>query len=448
MHSKKSLGEDITFPVPMKIIPADEIAAPYQTDNQFRVEQRARDLAGRYSKKLGLSRREFFETSCGMAVAFMAMNSIFGEFFAGSQAEAAYPALGQKRKQELSNQFIFDVQTHCVSPGYQEKWILDLRKEAKKWNPELANEKESLEKVRFENFYKEVFDLSDTKLALLTSAPNDDPKKWFIHNDEIAEIRKMVNQKAGRKILYSHAVITPGHPGWMEELDRAIAEFKPDAWKGYTTGAPFEMSKYPWRLDDEKLAYPAYEKMVKAGIVNVCIHKGLLPSGYHLKMATNWKYGMIDDLAKAARDWPKLNFIIYHSAIQSGDEPSKSEVGEFEKSGHIPWVSELARMPENNINNVYAELGAVFANNVISAPSHCAGILGTLIKGLGKDHVLWGTDSVWYGSPQWQIEAFRRFEIPEDLQKRFGFAPLGSADGEVKNMIFGGNAAKLYGVKT
>jgi len=444
MILRKRLLEDI-LPVPMKLIP--EATAPYQTSDQRKVEQEATSLAEEFSKSLGLSRREFFGTTCGMAVAFMAMNSVFGEFFAVNPAEAADPAVGLNRSKELSNQFIFDVQTHCVSPAYKEKWILDLRKKAKKWNPELGNERVDLQKIRFDNWYKEVYDLSDTKVALLTSAPNDDHKKWFIHNSEIAEIRKNVNEKAGRKVLYSHAVVTPGHPDWMDKLDHAIAELKPDAWKGYTTGAPFEMSKYPWRLDDEKLVYPAYEKMVNSGIVNVCIHKGLLPSGYHLKMATNWKYGRLDDLAKAARDWPKLNFIIYHSAIQTGQEPSKGQVKEFEQSGYIPWVSDLARMRENNLSNVYAELGAVFAENVISGPRYCAGILGTLIKGLGQDHVIWGTDSVWYGSPQWQIEAFRRFEIPEDLQKKWGYSPLGQADGEVKKAILGGNAAKLYGVK-
>jgi hypothetical protein len=67
-----------------------------------------------------------------------------------------------------------------------------------------------------------------------------------------------------------------------------------------------------------------------------------------------------------------------------------------------------------------------------------------LIKGLGRDHVVWGTDSVLYGSPQWQIEALRRLEIPDDLQKKYGFAPLGAADGMVKNAIFGYNSAQLY----
>jgi len=51
---------------------------------------------------------------------------------------------------------------------------------------------------------------------------------------------------------------------------------------------------------------------------------------------------------------------------------------------------------------------------------------------------------VWYGSPQWQIEAMRRLEIPEDMQKKHGFAPLGAADGPVKSAIFAGNAAKHY----
>ena len=57
----------------------------------------------------------------------------------------------------------------------------------------------------------------------------------------------------------------------------------------------------------------------------------------------------------------------------------------------------------------------------------------------------WGTDAVWTGSPQWQIEGLRRLEIPEDMQKKYGFAPLGPARGPVKTAIFGGNKARLYG---
>ena len=70
--------------------------------------------------------------------------------------------------------------------------------------------------------------------------------------------------------------------------------------------------------------------------------------------------------------------------------------------------------------------------------------MGTLIKGLGTTTCSGAPTSVWYGSPQWQIEAFRRLEIPEDMQKKHGFAPLGAADGPVKSAIFGYNGARLY----
>jgi len=77
----------------------------------------------------------------------------------------------------------------------------------------------------------------------------------------------------------------------------------------------------------------------------------------------------------------------------------------------------------------------------------CAALMGSLIKGLGGDHICWGTDALWTGSPQWQIEGLRRLEIPEAMQKKYGFAPLGAADGPVKTAIFGGNNAKLYNIQ-
>ena len=57
---------------------------------------------------------------------------------------------------------------------------------------------------------------------------------------------------------------------------------------------------------------------------------------------------------------------------------------------------------------------------------------------------MWGTDAVWTGAPQWQIEALRRLEIPDDMQKKYGFKPLGAADGPLKRAIFGENSARLY----
>jgi hypothetical protein len=113
----------------------------------------------------------------------------------------------------------------------------------------------------------------------------------------------------------------------------------------------------------------------------------------------------------------------------------------------MDWVSDLAEAPaEHGVTNIYADVGASFAAICLSHPRAAAAMLGILIKGLGADHVLWGTDSLWFGSPQWQIEAFRRMEIPEDMQRKYGFAPLGPADGPLKRAVLGDNGARVYGI--
>ena len=148
---------------------------------------------------------------------------------------------------------------------------------------------------------------------------------------------------------------------------------------------------------------------------------------------------MVDDVGKAARDWPNLNFIIYHSGFRPLMTSPQPLLDEFDRTGQIDWVTDLAAIPARfGVRNVYAELGTTFGSCAVTHPKLAAAILGQLIRGMGADHVVWGTDSVWYGSPQWQIEAMRRIEIPEDLQRRHGFAPLGAADGPVKQAIFSG----------
>jgi hypothetical protein len=114
---------------------------------------------------------------------------------------------------------------------------------------------------------------------------------------------------------------------------------------------------------------------------------------------------------------------------------------------HIEWVSNLAEIPQKHgVSNLYADLGTTFGFTAIMHPRIAAAILGILIKGLGEDHILWGTDSIYYGSPQWQIEALRRLEIPEGLQKKYGYAPLGGPRSQIKEKILGRNGARLYGL--
>jgi hypothetical protein len=58
--------------------------------------------------------------------------------------------------------------------------------------------------------------------------------------------------------------------------------------------------------------------------------------------------------------------------------------------------------------------------------------------------IVFGSDSVWYGSPQWQIEALWRFQIPEELRKKYRYPELTE---RAKRKILGLTSAKLYGIK-
>ncbi len=440
-------------PVPTQIISNCEFNPLPQNERQKQVEARLKEIADVNGKRLGLDRRSFLRTSCGMAAAFVAMNEVYGNVFKVDAAEAAEPAAGAARANDMAKQFIFDDQTHFVRDDYKWEGLTGLSKyAATHWRPELKKERVglTLDRYKFENYLKEIFLDSDTQVALLSGAPFDNPDYWFLSNDQIKEAADTVNSIAGSRRLLFHSLITPKQPGWMEETERCMEVVRPTAWKGYTIGDPLspKTTKFPWRLDDEKLMYPFYEKAVKAGITTICIHKGLLPADYEQSIPGGlWHYATVDDLPKAAKDWPQMNFVIYHSALRMFLEDPQAELDHFEKTGHINWVSELADIPRKfGVNNVYCDVGTSFAVSAVANPRFAAAFWGTLIKGLGHDHIFWGTDSVWYGSPQWQIEAFRRLEIPEDMQKKFGFTPLGPADGQLKSDVLGYNGARHYRV--
>jgi len=77
-------------------------------------------------------------------------------------------------------------------------------------------------------------------------------------------------------------------------------------------------------------------------------------------------------------------------------------------------------------------------------PTAAAHVLGKLLKYVGEDRVLWGTDSIWFGTPQDQIQALRTFQISEELQEKHGYPALTD---ELKAKIFGRNSAALYGIE-
>jgi predicted TIM-barrel fold metal-dependent hydrolase len=172
------------------------------------------------------------------------------------------------------------------------------------------------------------------------------------------------------------------------------------------------------------------ERARKLGVKRFCVHKGL-------PLGPVADFNHPRDLIKAARDFPDMDFLAYHAGLLS--------VSAAKPTGEIPWTTEFCQMKkkEPKLTNIYMEVGSTFGQLVTTNPTACAHLLGQLVDAFGADHVLWGTDSIWYGTPQWQIDAFRRFEIPQALIDKHGYAPLTRA---VKEQIFGLNAARVFGV--
>jgi hypothetical protein len=435
-------------PIPTQVVSNGEYNPIPQTEKQKQVEARIIQLADDFGRNHGMNRRQFLASTAGMAAAFIAMNDVFGPMYNVARAEATDPGVADARADSLAKQFIFDCQTHFVRDDYQTD-ITGIRKFAKAhWNPDMEGDI-TLDRFKFSNYVKEIFVDSDTDVVILSGSPVDDYVNLFLTNDQIAAARKSVNTVAGSRRMLAHGIIQPKSEGWLDDVDYAIEELGVDSWKGYTIGDPIFQTKKQsqWRLDDEELVYPFYEKIIRAGINTVCIHKGLMPADYRTSWPGLWEHATVSDLGKAAKDWPGINFVIYHSAMQPFIELPDASLKHFEATGRIDWVTDLAEIPAKfGVSNVYAELGTCFANTSVTHPRLAAAMLGTLVNGLGSDKVIWGTDSVWYGSPQWQIEALRRLEVPEVLQEKYRYAPLGAADGPVKSAIFSGNAARLYDV--
>ncbi|MGE0626262.1 MAG: amidohydrolase family protein [Hyphomicrobiaceae bacterium] len=436
-------------PIPTQIVSSDEYTPPPQSRKQKEVEARLLAMADEIGGKQGLSRRQFFQTASGMAAAFVALNETFSPLFEASRAEASTPAMAQERANALKDQFIMDMHTHFLRDDTRLKNFVRAREAVGKagWNPALVDKPQTLDDLKFNNYFKEIYLDSDTKVALISSSPSEEPQDWFLTNEMMIAAREKVNREAGSRRMMAHAIFTPGRPGWLEHLEESL-KAKPDSIKGYTVGdnTNKHLARYPWRMDDEKTTYKAYELAVKYGIKNICVHKGLFPETTAKRFPHLLEHAKVGDVGKAAKDWPQLNFVIYHGGYRwAAGGRATDGWAEFERTGRVSWVSDLAEIPEKfGVTNVYADVGQLFAQSVIAEPRITAAMMGILGKGMGYDRVVWGTDAVWTGSPQWQIEALRRLEISEDMQKRYGFKPLGPATGPIKTAIFGDTNAKLY----
>ena len=480
-------------PVPTQMVSNGEYAPSPQTAHQKRVEARIQDLSEGASRKLGMSRRRFLQGTGGMAASFLAMNEVFGPFFKVDPLEMlvpeAYAAAAPGR-----DLFVFDDQLHLVrgsrgnslralrglaqgpsiglpsNPFNQNKTLDEHGEDWGVWNPALVGLPYNPENFLLTDFIKQVYLDSQVTVGLLTNVPASviDTGERAPRNvvearggeiltaAQTAAARDFVNDVAGSQRMLAHGMLYVGK-GNLDYIHEQIEQNRPDSWKGYNIANAAKVDENPlslmkqWRHDDEEVAYPTFEAIDAAyalqkakhpGFNNICVHKGLVNSKERRP-----EIGHPADLPKAARDWPRLNFITYHACIQPsffmGDALAEIRAGKLREGvPDISWTTEYALLCRD-LKNTYAELGTTWASSVVTFPTVAAHIMGQLLKFMGPDRIVFGSDSVWYGSPQWQIDALWRFQIPEGMRRKYGYPELTI---DAKRKILGLNSARLYGI--
>jgi hypothetical protein len=378
------------------------------------------------ARRAGRSRRAFLASSCGAAATLLAFNQ--RSAWAGEPpvfdlpADAAFdPELAASRLE--GREFIFDVQGHYLPPNLAET----LKPQCRERNEYLSAE--YMDCTGADDFIKDVFLDSDTDLMALSFIPSsraDEP----ISIAEADQTRNMVDQLEGSHRLLLHGRCNPNQPGDLEFMDELAGTWKVAAWKCYTQYGPHGRGFF---LSDEDTGIPYIEKARKLGVNNICVHKGI-PFGRE-----SYEHSLCDDVGKVARRYPDVNFLIYHS----GYVPGQPE-GPYDPDRNEGIDSLIRSVLENDVapnSNVYAELGSTWRFLSMRDPQSAPHALGKLLRYIGEENVLWGTDSVWYGSPQDQIQAFRAFQIPAELREAHGYPEITPA---LRAKIFGLNASVPY----
>ncbi len=394
------------------------------------------------AKRANVSRRAFFAGVCGTAGTLLTFNQAFahagkngGRFVFDKEAPFDAAAAGERLR---TGEFVFDVHTHMVNPAGE--WRSN---HGKYWERALASFptaqscslEDKIDCYAAERFLEDVFVDSDTDAAVLTFVP-ETPTGNPLDLKEADRTRRLVEALGdGRHRLLLHAMVIPNSSDAAGELARmgeVVDDWEIAAWKCYTQWGPDGAG---WRLDDPETGIPFIERARELGVKLICIHKGLMFPGMPPE------FGRCDDVGAVAARYPDMKFLIYHSGFEIG----RSE-GVYDVDAADGGVDSLVRTLQTHgiapNANVYADLGATWWF-LMRDPDSAAHTLGKLIKHVGEDNVLWGTDSIWFGSPQDQIDAFRAFEISDELIETQGYTPLSPS---VKEKIFGLNGARVYGL--
>jgi uncharacterized protein len=226
------------------------------------------------------------------------------------------------------------------------------------------------------------------------------------------ECAELANRRPDRTVFWGSVNPLEGRRA-LDLMERQVGEFGAKAFKFYNVrydyGRPF-----PWRMDDPQVAFPVFEKAQELGVNLIGVHKGVPLGPQPIEATQTW------DMDGAAANFPDINFVIFHVGLPFIDE--------------VCW--QLIRHP-----NLYASIAATI-NFVVRAPRQFAETLGKLLFWCGEDKIIYGSEApIW--QPQWALEAFWNFQLPQDLVEGYGYPQLTE---QAKRKILGENLLRLHGL--
>ncbi|HEU5305752.1 MAG TPA: amidohydrolase family protein [Acidimicrobiia bacterium] len=407
------------------------------------------------ARRTGMSRRRFLRSVCGVATTLLAINACSeastrdaarrkpGGTFSVPTTAAVDPDAA--RAALAGEEFVFDVQGHFLEyGGHEDSGSLQGREFWTGFPQQQCGEADPRVCFSVDHFMEEVFLRSDTSMIALSALPIA-PEGSPMSAAAMDHARRLADAACHDERILLHAQALPNVGDLQANLDamsEAVARSPIVCWKVFTNFPDlYDGSGNAWRLDDgdpalARVGDAFLRHAVELGVPTVAAHKGLSTTlGYSSPFASPV------DVGPAARAHGDVRFLVYHS----GFEADVAE-GPFDPTTADRGVNRLlASMQAAGIGpnqNVYAELGTTWWS-LLARPDEAAHLLGKLLVHVGEDNVLWGTDAVFYGSPQGQIQALRAFQISEQFQEQFGYPALTD---EIKRKILGLNALQLHDV--
>jgi uncharacterized protein len=255
-----------------------------------------------------------------------------------------------------------------------------------------------------------VYGHSDTDMLCAMPLPLTDLFKDGLSPWE--ECAELASRRPDRTVFWGSVNPLEGRRA-LDLMERQVGEFGAKAFKFYNVRYDFGQP-FPWRMDDPRVAFPVFEKAQELGVNLIGVHKGVPLGPQPIEATQTW------DMDGAAANFPDINFVIFHVGLPFIDE--------------VCW--QLIRYP-----NLYASIAATI-NFIVRAPRQFAEVLGKLLFWCGEDKIIYGSEAPIF-HPQWALDAFWNFELPQDLVEGYGYPQLTE---QAKRKILGENLLRLHGM--